>query len=229
MAAIIVVVVVAALAGGLIFFSQRSGSGGGGKAWTVNDLQYVPNALQDVAGLPQHSTVLGYPDAKATIIEYGDLRCPVCQQFDAQVMPDIITNLVRTHRAAVDLRLWAILGPNSVTAHQYGYAAAQQNKLWPFALVNYYNQGNENKTWFNDSFARAVASAVGVQDMTKFEQDRASAAANTAISSVSQQATAIGATGTPTILVKGPKGTVELTGVPTAWTDLQGALQQVGA
>ena len=30
------------------------------------------------------------------MVEYVDLQCPFCQQFETQVMPDIIKNYVRT-------------------------------------------------------------------------------------------------------------------------------------
>ena len=34
------------------------------------------------AGIPQHDTVLGDVSAPVTMVEYVDLQCPDCQQFE---------------------------------------------------------------------------------------------------------------------------------------------------
>jgi protein-disulfide isomerase len=140
-----------------------------------------------------------------TITEYGDLRCPICKTFDNEVVPTIVTNLVRTGKAKLQYRAWPILGPNSVTAAQAAYAAQQQNKLWPYVALTYLNQGDETVNWFTTAYARSVAQALGL-DLTKFDADRKSAAANAAIAKVSQEATTLGFKGTPSIRVTGPGG-----------------------
>ena len=112
--------------------------------------------------------------------------------------PDVIAGVVKTGKAKLDLRLWAILGPNSEAAHRAGYAAMQQNKLWLYATIVYYNQGNEADNWFDDAFARSVAVAAGL-DLKKFDADRKSAAADQMIQAVEADAQAHGLTGTPTI------------------------------
>jgi protein-disulfide isomerase len=205
------VLAIAILAAGLlVFVSQRSAGSG---APDTSRLQYLDVAKRAVAGLPEKDGVLGYADAPVTIVEFADLRCPVCRQFEAQVMPDVIDRLVRTHKAKVDLRLWAILGPNSVTAHRAGYAAQAQGALWPFALVTYYNQGDEQVDWFDDGFARAAAAALGL-DLARFDRDRASGRFDAVMAKTEADAVAAGATGTPTIVVKGPNGSETLSGVP---------------
>ena len=74
----------------------------------------------------------------------------------------------------------------------------QQNKLWLYATIVYYNQGNEQDNWFDDAFARSVAMAAGL-DLQKFDADRKSAAADQMISTVEADAQAHGLTGTPSI------------------------------
>src|SRR6476646_1312330 len=168
---------------------------------------------------------LGGSSAAATITVYGDRRCPVCRQWDAQEAPDVIANLVRPGKAKLDLRLWAILGPNSEAAHRAGYAAMQQNKLWLYATIVYFNQGDEQTNWFTDDFARAVAVAAGL-DLKKFDAERKSAAADQMIQEVDSEATTQGFTGTPTIgVAKGGGAPSYVTNVPTA----QDVAQAVGA
>ena len=168
------------LVGGLIGIQQLTG-GETEVAADPSALVNVDVAKATLAGIPETKGVLGNPTAPATIRVYGDLRCPVCREWDAAVAPDVIAGVVKNGQAKMDLRLWAILGPNSEVAHRAGYAAMQQNKLWLYATIVYYNQGNEQDNWFDDAFARSVAVAAGL-DLQKFDADRKSAAADQMIS-----------------------------------------------
>src|SRR5689334_2923060 len=47
-------------------------------------------------GIPQQGLTLGSPSAPVTMIEYIDLQCPFCQQFETEVMPDILKTYVKT-------------------------------------------------------------------------------------------------------------------------------------
>jgi protein-disulfide isomerase len=156
-------------------------------------------------GLTERAGTIGPAGAKVTITEYGDLRCPICKTFDNEVVPTVVEDLVRTGKAKLQFKVWPILGPNSVTAAQAAYAARQQNALWRYAALTYLNQGDENVNWFTTAFARSVAQALGL-DLARFDNDRASAAANAAIAQVNQEASNLGFQGTPTIRVTGPSG-----------------------
>ena len=207
---------VAVVAVGALIAVQQLGGKGTTVAANAAALQNVALAKQELAGIPETKGVLGSPSAPATITMYGDLRCPVCREWDAQEAPDVVANLVRPGKAKLDLRLWAILGPNSEAAHRAGYAAMQQNKLWLYATIVYDNQGDEQTSWFTDSFGRAVAQAAGL-DLKKFDADRKSAAADQMIQEVDAEARAQGFTGTPTIGVAKSGGTPSyFNGVPTA-------------
>jgi protein-disulfide isomerase len=156
-------------------------------------------------GVTEKAGTIGPANAKVTISEYGDLRCPICKTFDNEVVPTVVEDLVRTGKAKLQFKVWPILGPNSVTAAQAAYAARQQNALWRYAALTYLNQGDENVNWFTTAFARSVAQALGL-DLARFDNDRASAAANAAIAQVNQEASNLGFQGTPTIRVTGPSG-----------------------
>ena len=214
---------IAVVAVGALIAVQQLGGKGTTVAADASALQDVALAKQELAGIPETKGVLGSPSAPATIVMYGDLRCPVCRQWDAQEAPDVIANLVRPGKAKMDLRLWAILGPNSEAAHRAGYAAMQQNKLWLYATIVYDNQGDEQTNWFTDSFARAVAQAAGL-DLKKFDADRKSGAADQMIQEIDAEAQAQGFTGTPTIGVSKSGGAPSyFNGVPTA-TDVAQAV-----
>src|SRR5207244_3995111 len=55
-------------------------------------------------GIPQHGNVLGRPAAPTTLVEYVDLQCPFCQEFETQAMPALIKLYVRTGKTKVELR-----------------------------------------------------------------------------------------------------------------------------
>ena len=170
-----------------------------------NNLTGLAEVQAEFSGLTETKGTIGKSSATVTITEYGDLRCPMCKTFDNDVVPTLVENFVRSGRAKLRFRVWPILGPNSVTAAQAAYAARQQNALWRYAALTYLNQGDEAQNWFTTAFARSVAEAIGL-DLTRFDKDRASAAANTAIAQVNREATALEFPGTPTIRVSGPGG-----------------------
>jgi protein-disulfide isomerase len=158
-----------------------------------------------------------------TITEYGDLRCPLCKSFDNEVAPQLISDIVRPGTAKLQYKTWPILGPNSVEAAKAAYAARQQNALWPYASLAYLNQGSENVEWFTPAVARALAKGVGL-DVARFDKDRVSPAATKAIAQVSNEASALGFEGTPTIRVAGPKGTIT---VNATYDAIANGVQQV--
>jgi protein-disulfide isomerase len=199
-------------------------SGGGTSNPNLADLQYVSNAKAEFAGIPSKANVVGYADAPVTVEEYGDLRCPICREFDSTVIPPVLQNLVRTHKAKLLYRHWPILGPNSVYADRAAYAAMQQNKLWEFALVTYYNQGDETTSWFTKGFADAVASAIGL-NLTQFDKDFDNTSASTTeVAAVNKSAAAHNFNGTPSVLVVGPKGTNDLGGAVPTYSDIAKAV-----
>ena len=202
-------VIALAIVGGLILLQRTSATPSGG----TTALRDVAAVTGHVDGIPEKDGLLGFADAPVTITEYGDLRCPVCRQFDLQTMPDVIDQLVKTHRAKAAFEHWAILGPNSIDAGKAAYAARQQDRLWAYSLITYANQGDEAVGWFDDAFAHAAADAAGL-DRTRFDADRASKAATGYLSSVDAAAVGLGFTGTPTIVVKGPTGSKTLEAVP---------------
>ena len=185
---------------------QQVTSGGSGKPDPSN-LTGVADVQAQFDGVTEKAGTIGNPSAKVTITEFGDLRCPICREFDAQVTPRLIDDFVRTGKAKMHFRTWPILGPNSVVAAQAAYAAQQQNALWPYATLTYANQGDESVNWFTTAFARSVAAGVGL-DVAKFDRDRTSDAANAEIAKVNSDASALGLPGTPSIRVSGPNGAV---------------------
>jgi len=146
--------------------------GGGSKASssypTIGTLTNALPGSSDVQalfnGIPQKGLTLGNPKAPVTMVEYIDLQCPFCQQFETQVMPDIIKNYVRTGKVKVEARILDFIGPDSSRGRKAMIAAATQNRAFNFSEILYYNQATENTGWLNDAMVgQAVSSIPGVR------------------------------------------------------------------
>jgi protein-disulfide isomerase len=206
----------------LVVIQQATSGNSGGRPDLAN-LQGVADVKAEFSGLNERAGTIGNTNAKVTVTEYGDLRCPLCKTFDNEVAPQVISDMVRPGTAKLQYKTWPILGPNSVDAAHAAYAAGQQNALWRYASLAYLNQGGENVQWFTPAVARALAKGVGL-DLARFEKDRTSAAGTKAIAQVGKEASSLGFQGTPTIRVAGPKGTITV--APT-YAAIASGVQQV--
>jgi protein-disulfide isomerase len=179
-------------------------------------------------GIPQTGLTLGYASAPVTMVEYIDLQCPFCQQFETQVMPNILTKYVRTNKVKVEMRPLGFLGPDSVTSRKALLAAAEQNRAFNFAEILYYNQGTENTGWLNDTMiAQAAASVPGMKVHELLNSRSAGSIADQA-KTFDNQALADKVSGTPTLYVgkTGTKGKL----VPlSSATDQQALVDSISA
>jgi protein-disulfide isomerase len=156
-------------------------------------------------GIPQSGNVLGSPTAPVTLVEYVDLQCPYCQQFETQVMPNVIEKYVRTGKLKVDARVLAFIGPDSQRGQAAAIAAAVQGREFNFMQLLYGNQAGENSGWLSDDMVRAAASSIPGMDVSKLISDSGDSSVKTTAQRYVTQATADKVTGTPTLLV-GPSG-----------------------
>src|SRR3954451_9661103 len=76
---------------GVMIVISQAGGGSGGDTH-LEDVGVVKDQLQ---GIEQHGTVLGDPQAKVKVIEYGALQCPICKGFSFDTAPDVFDQLVR--------------------------------------------------------------------------------------------------------------------------------------
>jgi len=152
-------------------------------------------------GIPQSGNVLGSPTAPVTLVEYVDLQCPYCQQFETQVMPNVIDQYVKTGKLKVELRVLAFIGPDSQRGQSAAIAAGNQGKEFNFAQLLYANQSGENTGWLSEDMVTAAAGSIPGLDVDKLLSDRSSGAVDAAAKRYVTQATADGLSATPTVLV----------------------------
>ncbi len=186
----------------LIVVSQSGSDSGGGDS----ALEGVSQVESQLKGIPQKGTVLGDPSAQTTVVEFGDLQCPVCQQFSEKVSGDLISGPVTDGDAAYQFRQWPIIGDQSVTAAKAALAAGEQNRYWNFVQLFYMNQGTENTGYVTDGFLESIAKGAGVPDIGKWNDDRDDPKWDRVLNTNDSAASDHGFTGTPSVIVQGPGG-----------------------
>jgi protein-disulfide isomerase len=206
----------------LIVISQSGGDDG---SEPPSNLQGAAEVSTLLDGIPQDGTVLGDKAAQVSVIEFGDLQCPVCAAFATQITPQLISTEVRPGNVTYEYRNWDIIGPDSEPASKAALAAGEQDRFFEFTQLFYVNQGQENSGYVTDAFLERIARGAGVPDIDKWNQDRENSKWDSVLAKNNDDAETLGFTGTPSILVTGPNGQQALKGFGLG--EIQSAIQQV--
>jgi protein-disulfide isomerase len=223
-----VILLAGIVAAGAIALTRGSSSPSSTSTTTLPDSAAVRSLFH---GIPQHGNVLGSPTAPVRLIEYVDLQCPICREFETTVMPSIVPKYVRTGKVQVIARPIAFIGPDSVSGRLAALAAAKQNHFFEFSQLLYANQGTENTSWLNDAMIAAAYNSIPGLDTQAAEQARTSSEVSSQASTFDEQASADNVQGTPTVLVGKQGGPLKFVGpgspsVPALEAALDRALAQ---
>jgi protein-disulfide isomerase len=195
-AAVVVVVAIAVSGGGGDDASDRPQA-----AQTASGaIPGQKESAEMLAGIPQKGIYLGKADAPVRLVEFADLQCPICREYALQSLPQLVQDYVRTGKVRMEFRNLSFLGPDSITAGRAAAAAAQQNKLWNFTDVLYYNQGEENSGYVTPDFIDRINKAAGV-DSAEADAFAKSDASKEPLAAANTLANQFGVNSTPTILV----------------------------
>jgi protein-disulfide isomerase len=179
----------------LVLVSQGGSSGGDGG----------PAKPGRFAAIPQQGLMLGKPDAPLTMVEFADLQCPFCAQYDRDVLPTLLKRYVRTGKLRLELRPLAFIGPDSVRMASVVVAAAEQGRAWQLVDLIYHNQGRENSGYATEEYLREQMAKVPGLDAGAAIGDSSSAAVARQLRSAQTAATQAGVDSTPSFLL-GPTG-----------------------
>jgi len=197
-----------------------SGGGSGSSTTTGTALPDAATIQKQFAGIPQQGNVLGKATAPATLVEYIDLQCPVCRDFETNVMPTLLRKYVRTGKLKVIARPVTVIGPDSERGRRAMIAAFAQNRGFNFSQLLYFNQGPENGGWLDDSMVADAAASIPGVNVKQLQDAANSKAVARQTTRFNQQAQADQLSGTPTILVgkSGARLTNLGAGVPSIGT-----------
>jgi protein-disulfide isomerase len=203
----------------LIVISANKTSGGD---TNLEDVGLVKDQLQ---GIPQNGMVLGDPRAKVTLLEFGDLQCPVCKGFSEEIIPSVIDSKVRSDEAKLEFKNFTIISEESTPAGAATIAAGEQGHAWNYIELFYRNQGPEASGYVTDEFLTEIARGAGVSDIAKWNKDRKSSTTLAEVKRTTEAAEKLEFTGTPSFAVEGPgiKG-LETLGTPGSSEALEKAI-----
>jgi protein-disulfide isomerase len=210
-----------AIAGVVVLIVVNANKSSGGDASNLQGVEEVDRAL---AGIPQNGMLLGDPKAPVTLVEFGDLKCPVCAAFSKEIIPTVIDSKVRDGAAGIEFRNFTIIDEQSGPAGAAALAAGEQGRGWNFLEIFYRNQGVETAPYADDVFLTAVARAAGVKDIPRWNRERKSARLRGEVTATTEEAQQLGFTGTPSFAVEGPNGKLEPLGTPGSAGELESAI-----
>jgi protein-disulfide isomerase len=221
-----IVVIVAAIA---ISSGGSSSATGLQKGTAANKTATSVQSL--LAGIPQSGAQLGSSTAPVTMTYYGDLECPICQEFTLQGgFPQIVQNEVRSGKVKIVYKAFetATQDPSVFKTQQVAaLAAGKQNLFWNYAELFYRQQGAEDSGYVTEPFLKGLATQISGLKATQWQSARSDAGLAAQVSSDAAAGQAANVTGTPTVIFSGPKGSAQVpSGVPS-YSDLQSAYKQV--
>jgi len=206
------------------------GGGGGSKSTNSKTAKATVTAL--LKGIPQSGNILGNPSAPVTVTEFGDLVCPVCQDFALTSEQQLIANDVRAGKVKL---VYRGLETASATANPGEYVASQvaaraaglQNREWYYVLLWYHEQGDETVSYVTDSYMQGLAAQVPGLNLPSWQAARSSQTLANDVSTDARVANSAGFSSTPSITITGPKGSATpIVGVDP-YSTIEAAIQQV--
>ena len=92
--------------------------------------------------------VLGSPDAKVLMIEFGDYQCPTCRMFWKDIEPRLKKEYIDTGKVKLVFRDFPLTGshPEALLAAMAVNCARDQHKYWEFhdkVFREQYNKGDD--------------------------------------------------------------------------------------
>lgn len=221
-------------------------SGSGGKPLTQQQQTGKSRAVSALlAGIPQSGTTLGSASAPVTITEFGDLVCPICDDYALGTEQQLISAEVRTGKVKL---VWRAAYTASSYANASGYTPSQvairsaglQDKGWNYILLTYEvqptvinGQDAEDVPYVTTSYLQNIAEHIPGLNLVKWQSNMTNTTLIAAVNADTNAAKTDAPRGTPTIIVSGSKGAVtydqsgsEPSAIPTL-AQLQALIAQV--
>jgi protein-disulfide isomerase len=210
-------------------------SGGGNKATGLqkgNAANKTATTVQGLlAGIPQSGARLGNPKAPVTMTYYGDLECPICQDFTLNGgFPQLVSQDVRSGKVQVVYRAFqtATRDPAVFKTQQVAaLAAGQQQRFWNFTELFYHEQGQEDTGYVTEDYLAGLAKQITGLNISKWQTSRNDGALANQVAADEQMGTTAGVSGTPTLVFKGPKGEAAPSASVPSYSQLQQVIKQV--
>jgi protein-disulfide isomerase len=188
---------------------------------------------QMFAGISQSGNRLGSPNAPVTMTYYGDLKCPVCQDFTLNGgFSQLVSNDVRAGKVKVVYNAFCTATCNGPDPNEFplqqvaALAAGKQDKFWQFVELFYREQGSEEDAYVTENYLQGLARQVSGLNLTQWQTDRNDPNLTAEVTEQGNAGKSAGVSGTPTLIFSGPKGQQAIQEVAT-YAQLESAIKQV--
>ena len=158
------------------------------------------SSILNKENLMQGSTILGNPDAKITIVEFGDYQCTFCYKFHDETMKKIDQAYIKAENVNFVYRDFPLNAPQSILASEASYCAQKQNKFWEYHDTLYNNWGGENTGWITKNVLLGFANDIKL-DLDSFSQCLENSEFKQKVLDNEQFAREIGIDATPSFLI----------------------------
>ncbi|MGE3859975.1 MAG: DsbA family protein [Nitrososphaeraceae archaeon] len=148
---------------------------------------------------------MGDENAKVTIVEFADYRCPFCHKFHTETLDKIKTNFINTGNVKYLFRDFVVNDrgeyKGSTQAAIASHCASEQGKYWEYSKEIYNNFKPEPQQWINIDSLVTFANNVQIPDIDKFKSCIESGKYQNIINENSVIAKGLGLTGTPAFVI----------------------------
>ncbi len=93
------------------------------------------------------ASILGDPNAKITVVEFGDYQCTFCYKFHQDTMKKIDDNYISSGKVNFVYKDFPLNGEASKIAAEASYCAQKQGKFWQYHNRVFDNWDGENTGW----------------------------------------------------------------------------------
>lgn len=172
------------------------------------DLELIPAEIPQpeisLSGLTSNgSPYLGDPNAKVTLVEFGDYQCHFCNKFFHETEPMIFREYIQTGKVKLMFKDFTIIGPDSITAAHGTHCANEQGKFWEYHDILYNNWTGENNGWASSENLLGFARDVEL-DIDRWSDCMLEARYQSQIVASNEDARSLELTGTPAFFIIGP-------------------------
>ena len=115
------------------------------------------------------SPIMGNPDAKITILEWGDYQCTFCYKFHQNTLDIINEDFIKTGKVKIIFKDFPLNGPDSKLAAEASYCAHDQKKYWEYHDQLYKNWGGERTGWITRESLSKFAELINL-DIIEFNK-----------------------------------------------------------
>jgi len=114
------------------YLEKNSSSKVASQPTSPNQPAAAPAKLDVDAG---HLQVLGNKNAKVTLVEFADFRCPFCERWFKDVKSNLMKDYIDTGKVKFAFRHFAFLGQQSTWAAEASECANEQNNFWGIMIT----------------------------------------------------------------------------------------------